>query len=291
MLASVETTRFDTAIFAGGGCRCFWQAGFWKEAAPALGLAPRFVGATSAGAAFACAIFGDAIEQVVDDFARRAAANPRNAYPVNLLRGQPVFPHERMYRATIVENLGPTGLDRLRSGPEIRVLLARPPAWLGARSGLAAGMAAYQLDRWMRRGIHPTWARRMGFRGEVVRVGDCRTAEQLADLILHASCTPPVTPLYRRGAGIVLDGGLVDNVPVEAVPEARSTLVLLSRTYPKGAVPRVPGRTYVQPSRPVPVAKWDYSSPRLVRETYDLGRRDGEAFSRSFRSSPDRSAA
>ncbi len=46
---------YDAVVFAGGGCRCFWQAGFWTEAAPALELAPRQVAGVSAGSAFACA--------------------------------------------------------------------------------------------------------------------------------------------------------------------------------------------------------------------------------------------
>jgi len=79
----------------------------------------------------------------------------------------------------------------------------------------------------------------------------------------------------------VLDGGLVDNVPVEIVSEARSTLVLLSRRYDPTHIPDVPGLTYVQPSRETPVAKWDYASPERIQETYDLGRRDGEAFAKA----------
>jgi hypothetical protein len=34
----------------------------------------------------------------------------------------------------------------------------------------------------------------------------------------------------------------------------------------------------VCPSEPVPIDKWDYTSPELVRRTYELGLRDGEAF-------------
>jgi hypothetical protein len=49
---------YRNAIFAGGGCRCFWQLGFW-EGAKAQGLhlgdQVRFIGAVSAGAAMAAA--------------------------------------------------------------------------------------------------------------------------------------------------------------------------------------------------------------------------------------------
>lgn len=272
-------------IFSGGGCRCFWQLGFWTVAG--TGLRPRSVGAASAGAGFACAALAGVGEQVVDDFKQRARSNPRNVYPRNLLRRRPPFPHEAIYRATILANLDRTQLSRLHEGPDVRVLLARPLPWLGARAGLAAAAIALGFERCSARltqpRVHPTWGRRMGFRGEVVSVRRCATPAQLADLILQTSCTPPITPLYRRDRRIVLDGGLVDNAPLEAVAGARSTLVLLTRAFDPARLPRRPGCTYLTPSRPIPIEAWDYTSPELVQQTYDLGRRDGELFACAHR--------
>jgi predicted acylesterase/phospholipase RssA len=288
--ATGASAGFDAAVFAGGGCRCFWQAGFWSTAAPALGLDPRRVAAVSAGAAFACAVFGGAIEAVLEDFVRRTRANARNVYPRNAWRREPVFPHERMYRATILANLDAPTLARLRAGPEIRVAVARPPARLGAGAAYAAALVAYQLDRASGSGAHPVWARRLGFRSEWARVGDCASPAELAELILHSSCTPPVTPLYRRGGRPVFDGGLVDNAPVDGVAGAERVLVLLTRPYADARLPRAPGRVYARPSRELPIHKWDYTSPGRVQETFDLGCRDGEAFSRRM-ASGNRSAA
>ncbi|HSV96461.1 MAG TPA: patatin-like phospholipase family protein, partial [Spirochaetota bacterium] len=39
---------------------------------------------------------------------------------------------------------------------------------------------------------------------------------------------------------------------------------------------------YVQPSQPSPIAKWDYTSPRGIQEVFDLGRRDGEYFAKTY---------
>jgi predicted acylesterase/phospholipase RssA len=275
---------FDAVVFAGGGCRCFWQAGFWSVAASALDLAPRVVSAVSAGSAFACAALGGVLEPVLHDFKQRTARNPRNFYPRNLTGDDPAFPHERIYRETLLENINEGVLERIHSGPELRVFLARPPVWLGAGSGVAVGMLAYQLDRLIRAQVHPIWARRLGFRGEFVSVGSCTNSAELADLVLQSSCTPPMTPLYRRDERIVLDGGLVDSVPVEAVDDATNALVLLTRPHAREALPTTPGRTYVAPSRPTPVAKWDYTSPDLVQQTWDLGCRDAEAFVAEHRS-------
>lgn len=41
---------------------------------------------------------------------------------------------------------------------------------------------------------------------------------------------------------------------------------------------RVPGRTYVQPSRRIPVKQFDLTNPDGIRDAYELGRKDGAAF-------------
>ncbi len=267
---------FDAVVFSGGGCRCFWQAGFWSVVAPALELRPRTVVGASAGSAFACAALADRIDVVIAAFTRRTAANPRNVYPRNLVRRQPLFPHEQIYRGTILETMDADTLARLHGGPELRILVARPPARGPVVPALIAGFAAYKLDHLIRRRVHPTWPRRLGFRPQLVSVRDCHTAVELAELILQSSCMPPMMPLYQRDGRSVVDGAIVDGALVESVADHASTLVLLTRPHP--AVPTHPGRTYAQPSTVVPIAMWDYASPALIGPTFDLGRRDGEAF-------------
>jgi predicted patatin/cPLA2 family phospholipase len=274
-----EPPNFEAVVFAGGGCRCFWQAGFWEVAAPALQLRPRLVGAVSAGAAMACMLFGDAVADTLAYFQDRVAANRRNVYWTNALKRQPLFPHPQIYRDTILANLDARRLERLHAGPDIRVLVALVPDWLGPRSGFLLGLLAYQAETFLRPGPHASLGRQAGFVSHVASVRDCQTPEALADLILHSSCTPPITPVYRRGARPVLDGGLIDSAPLETIPApAPPTLVLLTKPFPPECIPRVSGRVYAQPSQPVPVHKWDYTNPDGVRAAYDLGRRDGERF-------------
>jgi len=274
---------FDAVVFAGGGCRCFWQVGFWDVAAQVLRLRPRVVGGVSAGAAMACVLFGDAMADMLVDFKARVAANRRNLYPMNVFRGEPVFPHPRIYRDTILASLDATRLSRLHAGPDIRVLLALMPRWLGPRAGCLLGLATYHAERLRRPAPHAALGHQAGFETHVATVRECRTPTEVADLILHSSCTPPITPVYRRGSRAVLDGGLIDTAPLATIPaSAGRTLVLLTRPFPPAAIPRHPARRYVQPSAPVPIHKWDYTSPERVQATYDLGRRDGEAFAREW---------
>lgn len=275
--SALPGSPFDAVVFAGGGCRCFWQSGFWSVVSGELNIAPRTVSAVSAGAAFACAALTGTTGRVVEDFKRRAAGNSRNAYPRNALRGDRVFPHEEMYRGVILESLDGADLERLRDGPDLRILLARPPRWAGDRVGFVIGGFAYALDRFELR-VHARWGARFGFEAEVVSAAACEDVAELADLILQSSCTPPLLPQYRRDGRRVFDGGLIDNAPVAWVGEASSTLVLLTRDYPAETVPRRAGCTYVTPSEPIPIVKWDYTSPERIQDTFDLGRRDGEAF-------------
>ena len=193
-----------------------------------------------------------------------------------------MFPHARMYRKAVLDLFDPGTLTRVHAGPDIRMLLGHMPPWLGPRTGFLAAAAAYNFDKRVRRVVHPTTPQAIGFRPEIVSVRACATPEALADLILASSCSPPMTPLLTWKGRYVLDGGVVDNVPVCALDDAPGeTLVMLTRRYP--ALPSIPGRTYVQPSMKIPVSAWDYTSAERLQSAYDLGRRDGEAFVRDCR--------
>jgi hypothetical protein len=81
----------------------------------------------------------------------------------------------------------------------------------------------------------------------------------------------------------VLDGGLIDNVPVVAVEDLPGPLlVLLSRRYRQERIPAIKGRHYVQPSEPPFISRWDYTNSDGLQSTFDLGRRDADAFLKKF---------
>jgi predicted acylesterase/phospholipase RssA len=270
---------FKSIVFAGGGSRCLWQAGFWEVAAPALNLAPAVVAGTSAGATIACIMLCGRHNFALNYMKNATRDNRSNFYPRNIFRGQRVCPHVDIYRAAILATVTPEALQRLWNGPELRVLMSRPPRRAGPRTGLLLGFMCYMVEKWISNPVHSTLAVKCGFRPVVFRANDCRSPEMLADLLIASSATPPMTPVMQWNGFPVLDGGLVDNAPVQtvgALPEP--TLVLLTRFYPAERIPRVQGRIYVQPSRPVPVKKWDYTSPEGLQAAFDLGRRDGERF-------------
>ncbi|MBP7602588.1 MAG: patatin-like phospholipase family protein [Spirochaetes bacterium] len=279
-----KKSPFSSVVFAGGGCRCLWQAGFMTEAAPALGIAPSEVAGASAGAAIACMYYAGRTGFAIEHFKKATSNNPRNFYFTHLFGHNPVFPHYSMYRDLMLSTMDPAAMKKLSSGPEIRILVSRPPAALGPRAATFIGLGAYLVDKHVYGSVHPKLPSAIGFRPEVSRAQDCSTPEELADLVLASSCTPPFTPIMRWNGGIALDGGLIDNVPLRALSGGKGNiLILLTRRYKPEALPSVEGRLYVQPSRPSPIAKWDYTNPEGIQEVFDLGRKDGESFARTYR--------
>lgn len=266
-------------VFAGGGNRCIWQAGFWQVVAPALHLEPKVVAGVSAGAHTACVIFAGRSRFSREYLNKITTSNCSNFRFSDLMKGKRLFPHFDMYRRSILTIFNEEAFSRLKRGPEIRVLLACPPRWAGSLGGVALGFLSYAFEKRITAPLHPRLPAALGFRPEIVPVSKCRNPEELADLILASSCTPPILPSMRRDGRTVLDGGLVDNVPVVAIhPWEEPTLVLLTRRYAPIKLQGYDGRTYVQPSEPVSVSKWDYTDPKGLEITYNLGREDGERF-------------
>jgi predicted acylesterase/phospholipase RssA len=273
---------FDQVVFAGGGNRCWWQAGFWDVVRPALDVRPRVIAGISAGAATACMLYTRDAQWVMRYYAEALRHNRKNVYWENLLGSKPIFPHYRIYRQALLDIYGEP-FAQLANAPEIRVGVSHVPRWLGARSAVAAGLIAYNIEKYVRKTLHPTLGRTLGFRPEFVRAQSCARVEDLADLILQSSCTPPFTPVLRRNGRPVLDGGMVDNVPVGALDATPGqVLVMVTRLYPRPRMFTVAHgeqqRLYVQPSSKVPISSWDYTSPSQMQHAYDLGRRDGEHF-------------
>jgi predicted patatin/cPLA2 family phospholipase len=87
----------------------------------------------------------------------------------------------------------------------------------------------------------------------------------------------------KRNGKPALDGGLIDNVPVDSVTDKPGTkLVLLSRTYPDSKIPKTNDRIYFQPSKTISISKWDYTNPDGLQFAYDLGRKDAAKFVKSI---------
>lgn len=286
---------FDSVVFAGGGHRCWWQLGWWEVVAEQVNLAPKQIAGVSAGAATACVLYASSAQTALAYYRRVLGAGARNFYPTNLIqRGQKVLPHEQIYRAALAELLGGTSFTRLMStAPNIRILYARPPRWLPPTLAVGGALLAYSFEKYWLSSLHPRAGVWLGFKPEIAVVQDCADEQALIDLIIASSATPPFTSVQRMGGSPVLDGGLIDNVPVTALaPFSPSTptdtqrdssiprtLVLATRRYKKlDLVFEQDGRLYVQPSRKVDVSSWDYANPDAYASTFEQGRQDAQHF-------------
>jgi predicted acylesterase/phospholipase RssA len=263
--------KFRNAIFAGGGSRCFWQLGFWegaKQSGLDLQSSVKFVGSTSAGCAMATAAVLDRSHYALDLFKAFTAKNPRNIHwnNVNPFKQGTVLPHARMYREALRELVGPGDLDTLKN-TSVHFLMSSYPRWLTGAIGATAALCIYGIEKTLRKDpLHPKWPARAGFKPLVGRAADCRT------------CIPPILPEGHLGGRKVLDGGLIENIPVRlADDQPGETLVLLSRKYER-KLPSTERVTWVQPSKQIKIDKFDYANPRGLQETFDLGIADGRQF-------------
>ncbi len=275
-----------SVVFSGGGSRCLWQVGLWETISGELDLKPDVMAGVSAGAAMAGMIASGTADTGLALIKEATAANRKNFYISNFLKREPVFPHYRIYRNVVLKTMNSAAIKRLKNGPEVRVLIANPPSYLGALSGTFVGLMAYTLEKHISHPVHPKTALKLGYTYTVARLNDCNTPEEAADIVMCSSCTPPFLPILKYGEKIALDGGIIDNVPVSIVGEDAdrgNMLVLMSRIHRADRIPKIPGRIYLQPSVPPEVSKWDYTNPAGLQTAYDHGRKDGEVFIRQYR--------
>lgn len=153
-----------------------------------------------------------------------------------------------------------------------------PPARaLGLAGSVAAGTLAYLVDKKLFHNIHPALPRFLGLKQAFFALQDCSTAQEAQTTLRAAAAAPPFMSGVHLQGGWAFDGGYTDNAPIPAqtANEKASTLVLLTRHYPGSpALFEVHGRTYWQPSRPVPVSTWDCRPDTTVEDAFALGQKD-----------------
>ncbi len=267
---------------AGGGNRAFFGLGVlhrWGERLrPRLGA----MSCCSAGAAVAVLWLSGREVPTRAFWGARRGGMTKNFSWLRILRGQSPAPHGAIYRDTLLCAAAEGGLERIQQVEfPVLVLAAGFARVMPAPLGAAVGLAAYNVEKRLRPAmVHPSYGRRMGFVPRLFDARTCTSPDELADLVIASSSTPPFTPIGRFRGEALLDGGMIDNVPAYAadeVPGILGNVVLLTRPYPRDALG--PGNTvgtrlYVAPSRPVPIERWDYTRPDLLDATIAMGERE-----------------
>lgn len=269
--------------FAGGGNKSFYQFGLMRRWREQLLPRVRAVAACSAGACVAALLLSGREHLIGEFWERRSRGLKSNFEWRRLLAGRRPTPHGEMYRDLLLYAFADGGLASIRSQPfPVFVITAAFHERMPAPAAALLGLCAYVLDHG-RRGASgaSSFSRRAGFRLAVFDARGCETPDELADLVIASSATPPFTPVGRVRDERLLDGGIIDPAPsflAEEYPGVERSVVLLT------APPRVREsydescRLYVSPSERLPVSTWDFTRPDLLAATIERGERDAELY-------------
>ncbi len=275
---------FAGLAYAGGGNRCYWQGGFYETVAPRLGLKPRRVVGASAGA-FAMLYTALGLGPTVRELVREACIGRTSEVDwAAFRRGGRLFPVGELYALMLARLFTAERLAALQAQADFLVAISRPPRFWPLPVAAALGIGAYQLEKRLRRPVHPTAGRRLGFAPDLIRIADCTGPAELVAALMASAAVPPFMPGGMVADRPALDGGLFDSAPAWALAEMEQqgelTLVLLTRPFAE--VPEIPNRTYARPSQTIPVSQFTIRNWEGIRFAYELGVRDGEAFLREI---------
>lgn len=270
----------ETLVFAGGGNRCWWQAGVVSHLVDKGWKLPPTLAGTSAGAAVAASFLSGSAREALEACKKLYTQNDKLFDWKGLAQLKLKFAHQHIYSAWIESFNSDLHFERLKqAGSELIVAVTRPARILGLSGSLLAGSIANLLDKKVAHSIHPRLPRYLGLKQEFLRVNDAPDG-QSARVWLQAAAAPFMLAQRVNGQWS-FDGGYADNAPIPPQsPEQRGrTLVLLTRHYP--GLPSLfqrEGRTYWQPSQKVPVSTWDCRPDAKVDAAFELGLRDGARF-------------
>lgn len=272
-------------VFAGGGNRCYWQGGFYEAAAERLGLTPQLVVGASAGAFAATYSLLGLGPEVRHSVIGACGPHLKNFDFVAWRQGKPLCPVGPMYQELLDLTVDAGALARINALTDFQIAYSRLPRRLSPRLGAALGIGAYQLEKQLFHPVHPRFGRALGFRGGFVSARKLADPQLMREALIASGGIPPFMPVTLIDGEPAFDGGLVDNVPVEPLLPVEAgggqTLVLLTRRYEN--LPKVANRTYVQPSQKINVSQFDITNPDGIRDAFELGLKDGDAFAHALK--------
>lgn len=277
-LASLDLTSIDTLIFAGGGNRCWWQAGAISHLLAQRWRLPAQLVGTSGGAAVAAAFLSAGPQAALAGCQRLYAGQARMFEWRGLLRGRLHYAHRHIYPAWLATFFDAGHFQALRqSKHRLQVAITRPARWLGLRGSIGVATLAYLADKFLRGPLHPALPRRLGLRQEFRALHDCNSLDDAHALLTAAGAAIPFIPARCIDGEYAFDGGYIDNAPLPSQTDGEKarTLVLLTRHYPKlPSLFRADGRNYWQPGTRIPVSMLDCTARATVLDAWALGERN-----------------
>ncbi|PJZ70016.1 phospholipase [Leptospira perolatii] len=270
---------------AGGGCKAFYGLGIGSEL-KSWGIKLKQVSGVSAGAAMVLCLLSETEEETVAFFENIVRKNPSNFYISKFFKGQKAFPHEDMYRRTIRFGMD---FDKIRqSGAKafIHTIRAIPKAtslknkFRLARLIAETGRAFMEDERDRSKGLHTERTFRVlrswNMKEVLFTEADFNDPVLIEQIILNSSSIPPIVSFQSDGKEYYLDGGLTNNLMLEAFPPGAKIIgVHYEETTLVGKDRRLLDRCLlIKPSQQLPITSFDYTDPVGVRKTFELGKLD-----------------
>jgi predicted acylesterase/phospholipase RssA len=274
----LNLTDIHTLVFAGGGNRCWWQAGVVAHALEQGWKLPPALCGTSGGAAVATSLLTTGVHAALAACQRLYAQNARMLEWRHLWRLRLRFAHRHIYPAWVASFLNTEQFERLRqSSSRLSVAVTRPARMLGLSGSVATATLAYLIDKFVANRIHPRLPKMLGLRQDMLDLHACSDAGEALTLLVAAAAAQPFIPARHVAGRVAFDGGYIDNAPIPTQHdiERAGTLILLTRHYPK--LPALfcgDERYYWQPSRRIPVSMLDCTPRATVQEAFDMGEDD-----------------
>ena len=275
---------FKNTVFAGGGNRCWWQAGLiTRFAEQGIRLPPNLMG-TSAGAAIAAAYIVHRIPEALDACIKLYRQNESNMRWEKLRQLKREFAHRQIYPAWIESIIRDADLETIKkSTARLTVAVTHPARLVGTTLSICLATAAYLVDKKLWHSIHPQLPKYLGLRQGFYPLHEHTSLQACRALLCAAAAAPPLMPPVKIQGLDAFDGGYFDNAPIAARTAAsdKETFILLTRHYPERNTLFIhEGRTYLQPSRPVPVSTWDCTAKATVVDAFTLGYEDADRLQR-----------
>ena len=268
---------FEHIVFAGGGNRCWWQAGLIETLSQhTCWQARRLIGA-SAGAGIATAFATGRIQNSLTQAIARFNATPRNVEWRNLLKGKRPFVLPSIYPDWIASFLEASDLAKLKALPlKVEVAITRPIPFLPLSLSTLVALVLYSSEKYWLKNFHTRLPHYLGLRAQYLDLANSQNLDEARTLLLASAAAVPITPTHLVQGRAALDGGFYDNVPL---PTDRTddpgTLVLLTRHRPDLAqIFSYQNRVYVQPAQAVPAVNMDCTSGENVKLTYHQGHQE-----------------
>lgn len=270
---------YRNVVLAGGGNRCWWQAGIIEILSRhSCWQVERLVGA-SAGASIATAFATGRIREALASAITHFEATPRNIEWRDLLKGKRPFMLPRIYPQWLGSFLDVQSHSVLKQGKlSVEVVVTRPIPYLPLTLSTGLALALYSTEKFWLKNFHGRLPHRLGFRAEYLDLAHSADLEEACTWLLASAAAVPITPTHRVKGRTALDGGFYDSVPL---PRDRKddahTLVLLTRYRPE--LPQIfmhQERVYLQPQKRVAAINMDCTSGKNVALTFEQGQHEAE---------------